>query len=306
MHNLPDNWQPRHVAALEAWEQGDLDRLCELCDREIRIEASKLSSSPAADFAELCQQGREAVWGCAERYQPSTGVPFQAFARQRIHYAMISLLGQQQQILQEPDEPSADFTAVLEAALKMVRDGERDESAFTEALDMALSQISLKEWPTAVDDMSIEAATFLRTYLWQNKGEFSGKMGKKRYWKILGPLNTKYWIHVLEGASRQDKEFVTVSGPQQMVILQRKHKVRNPLAPPISKRQLAKVLGVSDKTIAEWEKRIEKAGAPPPMLNPDGTYRLNTQEEHDQWADYWLRIADPRGWRRLQRNRQTG
>jgi DNA-binding transcriptional regulator YiaG len=218
---------------------------------------------------------------------------------------MKSELGQQQQNLQEFDEPSADFAAVLEAALKMIRDGERDESAFTDALDTVLSQVSLQEWPTAVDDMSIGAATFLRTYLWHNKDEFLGKMGQNRYWKIMGPLNTKYWIHVLEGASHQGKEFVTVSGPEQMVILQRRHKARNPLSPPISKRRLAKLLGVSDKTIAEWEKRIEEAGAPPPMLKADGTYSLNTQEEHDQWADYWRRIADPRGWRRLQRTRQT-
>ena len=106
MESIPDNWEPRHIAALKAWEQGDLDRLCKLCNREISAEAFKVSSSPLADFDELCQRGRDAVWECSERYEPATGVPFQAFAQKRIRYAMKDMLRQQQRNPEKFDSPA--------------------------------------------------------------------------------------------------------------------------------------------------------------------------------------------------------
>jgi hypothetical protein len=87
-----------------------------------------------------------------------------------------------------------------------------------------------------------------------------------------------------------------------MVIEKKIHKSRYPLAPPLSKRRVAKMLGCSDKTIAAWETRIEQAGSPPPTLGADGSLTMKGRDL-DDWLLYLAGIEDPRFRRRVERRR---
>ena len=218
MSSTPEGWEPRHVEALDAWRRGDVERLIKLCEREITIEASnhvrafratsdelyqadlneaslRNEGGVKADFDDLCQVGREAVWQCYERYDPTKRTPFPAFARKRIRYAMKDALqeiqNRGQRLNKGQDDSSMGFTAQLETALEMIQRRERDESCFVDALDSALAHIDTQELCDAGDDMTSDAATWLRSYLWSNKEELQQQVGEAKYWSILTHVNVK-------------------------------------------------------------------------------------------------------------------
>ncbi len=48
---IPDWWEDRHREALTAWEQGDVERLCDICIREIRSAARRFSQAKPSEAA---------------------------------------------------------------------------------------------------------------------------------------------------------------------------------------------------------------------------------------------------------------
>jgi hypothetical protein len=181
--------------------------------------------------------------------------------------------------------------------VRLAEEGERDESAIVEQIEAVLALIRLEDWRYVVE-RNAEVAKFFGSFLSQDYKELP-----RKYQEMMVIASEAYWKSVFREAAKTGRDFTVISGPLDMVVLQRQHKIRNPWAKPISCRQLSKLLGVSDKTIRAWQKRIEEAG-PPPLLREDGSYTLKGQENLDAWTDYWNRIADPRSWRRLHRRWQ--
>jgi hypothetical protein len=182
--------------------------------------------------------------------------------------------------------------------VRLIEHGERDESAIIEQLEIIFDRIALEEWRYVVESN----ATVAR-YFGALLGQAEFKQLPRKYQNMLVMAVEEHWKNVFGAAAKAGASFTSISGPQHMTILQRRHNVHNPSAKPLSARKLSKALGVSDKTITAWEERIEEAG-PPPLLKEDGSFTLKSQQDWDTWVDYWTRIADPISWRRLHRRQQ--
>jgi hypothetical protein len=217
-----------------------------------------------------------------------------------VHSALQSLLADESQHgrAQKANKESLDPGKAINELVRLVEEGERDESAILEQLEIVFDLIDLEDWRYVVES----DATVAR-YFGALLGQVEVKQLPSKYRKMLVIAVEEHWGNVFGAAEKAGASFTNISGPQHMAILQRRHKIRNPSAKPLSARKLSKALGVSDKTITAWEERIEEAG-PPPLLKEDGSFTLKSQQDWDKWVEYWTRIADPISWRRLQRRQQ--
>jgi hypothetical protein len=127
------------------------------------------------------------------------------------------------------------------------------------------------------------------------------EIGRRKYWSVREQADLKKLISALrQPGARIVRE---ISRPLDMMVIELRHRQLNPSAPPLSDRQLARLLGRSDKTIRAWKERIEAAGPPPPTLRADGSVSVRG-EDLDDWMVYLSGIEDPRFLRRIERRRQ--
>jgi hypothetical protein len=140
----------------------------------------------------------------------------------------------------------------------------------------------------------------LRSFLDASRDELIGEIGKHKYWSVRNQVFLRGLKSVL---TQPGARFREISGPQQLMIVERIHKSLNPLAPPLSNRALARMFGRSDKTIKEWKTRIERSGSPPPTLRDDGSLAMQGNDI-DDWMLYLASIEDPRFRRRVERRLQ--
>jgi hypothetical protein len=85
-----------------------------------------------------------------------------------------------------------------------------------------------------------------------------------------------------------------------MEIIERGRKAHGHLPSKIDDRAIGRMFGKDGKTVARWRKDMEKVGATP-LMGEDGSFTLKSQEDWDEWVDYWLRIAEPQSWDREQK-----
>jgi len=235
-------------------------------------------------------------------YEAEGAIPARKDDHEAVYSALRALLGGEEthndRAQKYGNAESLEPGKAVRELVKLAEEGERDESAIVEQIEAVLELIRLEDWRYVVE-RNAEVAKFFGSLL----SQVGYKKLPRKYQEMMVIASKAYWKGVFREAAKTGRDFTDISGPLDMVVLQRQHKIRNPSAKPTSCRQLSKLLGVSDKTIRAWQKRIEEAG-PPPLLREDGSYTLKGQENLDAWTDYWTRIADPRGWKRLHRRRQ--
>jgi hypothetical protein len=286
--------EQRHTEARQAWEQGDLDSLCRLCDLEIRTAVRKaIGNNPELNGTEGINEelrvfARRGVEKAAKRYKPSEG-RFQAYAWQDIYWETrrgaegISRLGYE--LNQAPEDVSV----------------EQEPQALRHQLAAALNSSSTGWWIERIDGLDRDMLGVLRSFLDASRDELIREIGESKYWSIRNHVFLKGLVSALRQPGARFRE---ISGPQHMMIVERMYKRLNPLAPPLSNRQLARMFGRSDKTIKAWKERIVDSGSPPPTLRDDGSLTMKG-EDLDDWMLYLASIEDPRFKRRLERRAQN-
>jgi hypothetical protein len=237
---------------------------------------------------ELRAFARRGVEKAAKRYKPSEG-RFQAYAWQDIYWEArrgaeaISRL--RYELHQGPDD------VVVEEEPQTLR----------HQLAAALNSLSTDWWIKRIEDLDRDMLEVLRSFLDASRDELIGEIGDTKYWSVRNHVFLKGLVSAL---SQPKARFREISGPQRMMILGRVHKRLNPLAPPLSNRQLARMFDRSDKTIKAWKERIEHGGPPPPTLRDDGSLTMKGKDL-DDWMLYLASIEDPRFKRRLERRSQN-
>jgi hypothetical protein len=235
------------------------------------------------------------------RYEAEGAIPSQKDDHKFVRSALQSLLGDMSQhgyAQKDSNKESLTPEKSISELVRLIEEGERDESAIIEQLEIIFDRIDLEDWRYVVES-NATVAKFFGALL----GQVEVKQLPRKYQRMLVIAVEEHWKNVFGAAAKVGASFTQISGPQHMAILQRRHKVHNPSAKPLSARKLSKALRVSDKTITAWEERIKEAG-PPPLLKEDGSFTLKSQQDWDAWVDYWTRIADPISWRRLHRRQQ--
>jgi len=102
---------------------------------------------------------------------------------------------------------------------------------------------------------------------------------------------------------------LNISGPQHLEIIERRRKAAKDYPAKLDDKQAGRLLSedkkkpIDGKTIARWRKDMREVEAPP-LIREDGSVTLNSQEDHDAWNEYFLRIRHPRVWRRRSSRRQ--
>lgn len=284
--------EPRHLQARRAWERGDLDSLCKLCDLEIRTAVRKaIGNNPELKgtegiSGELRTFARRGVEKAAKRYNPSEG-RFQAYAWQDIYWEA---------------RRGAEAISKLTRELHQGPDNavEQEPQALRHQLAAALNSSPTDWWIERIEGLDRDMLGVLRSFLDASRDELIVEIGQSKYWSVRNHVFLKGLTSAL---SQPGARFREISGPQHMMIVGRIHKRRNPLAPPLSNRQLARMFGRSDKTIKAWKERIEQAGSPPPTLRDDGSLTMKGKDL-DDWMLYLASIEDPRFKRRLERRSQ--
>jgi hypothetical protein len=204
---------------------------------------------------ELRAFARRGVEKAARKYKPSEG-KFQAYAWQDIYWETrrgaeaISRLGYE--LHQAPEDESV----------------EQEPQALRYQLAAALNSSPIDWWNERIEDLDRDMLGVLRSFLDASRDELIWEIGESKYWSIRNHVFLKSLMSAL---SQPGARFREISGPQRMMIMERVYKRLNPLAPPLSNRQLARMFGRSDKTIKAWKERIEHSGPPPPMLRDDGS-----------------------------------
>jgi hypothetical protein len=295
--------QAGRKAILEYWERYDYNRgvpFQAFIRPHIRGKMLDLIGATFELESEQRYFAYEAALQSIGGYEAEGAIPARKDDHEVVYSALHALLGGETHHDRAQKYGNAESLESEKAVRELVRlaeEGERDESAIVEQIEAVLALIRLEDWRYVVE-RNAEVARFFGSFLSQDYKELP-----RKYQEMMVIASEAYWKSVFREAAKTGRDFTVISGPLDMVVLQRQHKIRNPWAKPISCRQLSKLLGVSDKTIRAWQKRIEEAG-PPPLLREDGSYTLKGQENLDAWTDYWNRIADPRSWRRLHRRWQ--
>ncbi len=339
---LPEGWEPRHVEAYTAWKQGDQNRLIEACVPEITKLAYKLASTSrrrgsdelrqpsrfdrfeegrkreaalgqaglheakeVADFDELYSAGCQAVLEAKDRYDPETETPFQGYAYKRIWGAMIDLLNEKRKQSPEQAHDSSEITPAeaIERLVALDREGERDASVLIERMAPILECMDLEDWYCFIQSADFKVVRFFWWFLYQFADELDPKVGDKRL-AMLYFATTRYWYLVFKHLDqRKTPQPVDISGPQHMEIIERGRKTLGMRPTKVDDKPMGRMLGKDGETIARWRKGMVEAG-PPPFMKEDGSFTLKNQDEWDVFTEYFVRIADPRAGRRLQRRRQ--
>jgi hypothetical protein len=320
MSGLLDNWEPRHIEAFRAWEHGDYDLVCDLCNEEIEAEAKRFSRGlskrdqitteskigeevsqglgSAYSYEECCQVGRSAVLGCLDRYDPSKGT-VQGFVRKRIYYAMVDLLSEKQ----DPDPPDLSFGKAMEEFLASVERGVRDSWMFIEEVADYLDSITIKEWSIMIQRMDFEVVQYFWGFLHEFAEELASRIGASKRSEMSATATWRYFYSRFDQADREGVDLVDVHGPQYIEIVERALKAAGNFPAKIDDRAWGRMFGKDGKTIARWRERTAEAGAPP-IIGEDGSVSLKSQEDHDAWTEYWMGVRDPRLRRRREKRRR--
>ena len=295
MESIPESWEPRHREALEAWQQGDVERLCEICEPEVGRAARRVSYKFGLTglFEQLQDYGRKGVEKAARRYDPSKGVPFQAYAWKDIYW-----------------ETRRGAEALLKSAPEIDEEpGYVEEEKGGRGLEAALASLSLERWRDAIKGLGEEDLACLRSFMDTNRTRLVRELGKvglgerkySRYWWIRFRVFEKIADNVL---SPPATKLVVVSGPQKMEIVERRRRAMGKLPARVDDRAMGRVFDKDGKTIARWRRDTTEFGVPPTMKD-DGSFALKSPEDWEEWFEYSVRIGAPGTWRRLQRRQQV-
>jgi hypothetical protein len=325
MSSAPRNWKPHEVAAYQAWQRGDQNRLVKACERVIARHARRFARASrkgsdelnpvvdaefqqaglyearvVVDFDDLCQVGRQAVLEVQDRWNPEYDRSFQTFAYSRIEGAMKDWWDGQRKRLDEPESQALNLQAGLDAAIGQIQAGEHDDSVFFEGLYHELRHASLEQWRDIIQEARFETVRFFWGFLHQYAALVTPEIGERKHLQMLSVAAWQYWHRVFSRAAQTSAPFHDISGPQHMESIERGRKAYGPLPSKIDDRPLGRMFGKHGKTVARWRKDMEEVGAPP-LMREDGSFTIMSQEDWDKWADYWFRIAEPQSWDRLQK-----
>jgi hypothetical protein len=212
MSHIPEEWQPRHTEARRAWEWGDVDRLCKLCDLEIRTASRKaIGNHPKLKgtegiHEELRAFARRGIEKAAKRYNPSKG-KFQAYAWQDIYRE--TRRGAEAIVRHEHElhHGRGDTTAVGQ-----------DPQALKRQLASALNSEATARWIKRIDDLDRDMLEELRSFLDANRDELLGEIDQTKYWSVRGQILLRRLASTL---SQPETQFREISGPQHMMIVER-------------------------------------------------------------------------------------
>ena len=266
------------------------------------------------DFDDLYSVGCQAVLAVKERYDPDRKKPFQAFAYKRIRGAMRDLLAEKQK--REAEQASLHNSEVaprdqIEQLVALAEQGELDDSFLTEGVALFLvGYETLDDWRTFIQSAPFEIVQFFWWFLYQHADELDPKVGRANRKAMMGAATLRYYYLRFEAAAESGAQFKEISGPLHMETIEKQRKADGARPAKIDNKPMGRILRlrssekpIAGDTIRRWRERRAKAGAPP-LMKEDGSFHLESQDDFDAFAEYFMRIADPRAWDRLQRRRQ--
>ena len=328
MTTPPQSWRPHEIEAYWAWQSDDANRLVKACDPMIVslarnfarsskrgsdelhpvveaefVEARLHEDKGVADFDELCQVGREAALEIRDRYDPDRG-PFQTFAYLRVRGAMVdSLRAQQPHLEEEHDGGGVSLATALGVVVRQIQSGEQDDSGFFEALHEALRTTTPEGWRDIMQEADPAIVRFFWGFLHQYADVVASEIGEGKRQAMLAVTTTRYWELRFARAVDSGAPLRDISGPQHMEIIERGRKASGHLPSKVDDRPLGRMFGKDGKTVARWRADMKEVGAPP-LMREDGSFSLQSQDDWDEWVDYWSRVAEPQSWARLQKRLQ--
>jgi Sigma-70 region 2 len=266
-------------------------------------EAGLYEDRGVADFDELCQVGREAVLEIRDRYNPERG-PFQTFAYLRVRGAMVdSLRAQQPHPEEEHDSGGVSLATALGVAVRRIQSGEQVDSGFFEALYDALRDTTPEGWRDIMQEADSAIVRFFWGFLHRFADVVASEIGEDKRKAMLAVTTMRYWQLRFARAVDSGAPLRDISGPQHMEIIERGRKASGHLPSKVDDRPLGRMFGKDGKTVARWRTTLKEAGAPP-LMREDGSFSLQSQDDWDEWVDYWMRVAEPQSWDRLQKRLQ--
>jgi hypothetical protein len=266
------------------------------------------------DPDELFGAGCDALLDAMTRYDPGRGISPQKFAYKRVRGAMLDLLDEKRKRENEqalPDGPEEAPRDPTEQLVALAEQGESDDSFLIEQVALFLSrQESLEDWRAFIQSASFELVRFFWWFLYQYADELDPKVGRAKRLNMMGAATWRYYELRFEAAAKSGAQFKEISGPLHMDTIEKQRKADGVLPARMDNKPMGRLLRfrsgekpIAGDTIRRWRELRAEAG-PPPLMKEDGSFRLESQEDFDAFAEDLLRIADPRAWRRLQRRRQ--
>lgn len=269
------------------------------------------------DPDDLFGAGCDALLDAMTRYDPGRGTPPQKFAYKRIRGAMLDLLDEKRKRENEQALPDGSEEAPrnpTEQLVALAEQGEFDDSFLIEQVALFLSrQESLDDWRAYIQSASFRSVRFFWWFLHKHADELDLKVGRvrrKRRKAMLGAATWRYYELIFKEAQESDAQFKEISGPLHMDTIEKQRKADGVRPARMDNKPMGRLLRfrsgekpIAGDTIRRWRELRAEAG-PPPLMREDGSFRLESQEDFDAFAEDLLRIADPRAWHRLQRRRQ--
>jgi hypothetical protein len=155
-----------------------------------------------------------------------------------------------------------------------------------------------------------EIVRFFWWFLYQRADELDLRMDGAKRKQMLGVATLRYWYLYFKNAVDSGAKFVETSGPLHMESIERQRKAQGVYPSKVDDKPMGRLLRlrsderrIDGKTIARWRNDMAATGSPP-FVKEDGSFALRSQEEFDAIAEYCMRSAAPRMWRRVQRRCQ--